>query len=548
MPYEVLARKWRPQIFEDVVGQGHVTTTLINAMKTGRVAHAYLFAGPRGVGKTTVARILAKTLNCQRQAPENPCNQCHPCLEIIEGSSVDVQEIDGASNRGIDEIRELRGGIMYMPSSSRYRIYIIDEVHMLTMPAFNALLKTLEEPPAHVKFIFATTEAHKVPVTILSRCQRFDFRRIPLTEISGHLETIAREEGIEISTPSLNLIAREADGSMRDAESLLDQVVSFSGVQVPDKDVSDILGVIDRELVLEASQSLIEGSAGRCLEIVDKIYTSGHDIKAFYRSLMEQIRNLLVCTVSEDDRILGLPEEDTEALRSQAQAAGFEKLQMLLNFMIHREEHLRFSTHPKLVLETTLVKLCRLDDYLSFGALIEKLESLEKRLAKGRETLEAQDHDRFSAGVEGSATSIREKEDIPQALPEWEDFLGYVSSKNKSMSKVLKEWRFAGKTDGFLKIERGGQGISLSYFDDPGRLDRLRSYAKAFFGQDLEIEILDKEATGPEEHRRKPERKRNGKPEQDGDMPESVQEIMDIFQGKIEERTDRPQETEKKEE
>ena len=254
MAYEVLARKWRPQVFQDVVGQEHVTQTLMNAIKADRLAHGYLFSGARGVGKTSVARILAKAINCVEGEPGIPCNKCHSCLEITSGSSVDVQEIDGASNRGIDEIRELRENIKYMPSSSRFRVYIIDEVHMLTLPAFNALLKTLEEPPPHVKFIFATTEPHKVPVTILSRCQKFDFKRISFGQIVQQLEKIAAEEKISISKSGLALLARAAEGSMRDAESLLDQVVSFTGPKVEDQHITEILGLIDRTLVLETSR------------------------------------------------------------------------------------------------------------------------------------------------------------------------------------------------------------------------------------------------------------------------------------------------------
>jgi len=301
MSYEVFARKWRPQVFQDVIGQEHITQTLVNAIKTDRLAHAYLFSGARGVGKTSVARILAKAINCHEGQPGVPCNRCHSCVEITNGSSVDVQEIDGASNRGIDEIRELRENIKYMPSSSKFRVYIIDEVHMLTLPAFNALLKTLEEPPAHVKFIFATTEPHKVPVTILSRCQRFDFKRIPLKKILDQLEKIAMEEEIKISKSALTLIGREAEGSMRDAESLLDQVVSFAGSTVEDRHITDILGIIDRDLIFETSRAIIEG------EIVDGIYTLGYDIKEFYRVLMDQFRNLLVSLVAPQNDLLGCP-------------------------------------------------------------------------------------------------------------------------------------------------------------------------------------------------------------------------------------------------
>ena len=297
MSYEVLARKWRPQVFQDVVGQEHIAQTLINAIKTDRLSHAYLFGGPRGVGKTSVARIFAKAINCEQGEPGIPCNKCSSCLAITKGSSVDVQEIDGASNRRIEEIRELRENIKYMPSASKYRIYIIDEVHMLTKEAFNALLKTLEEPPAHAKFIFATTEAHKVPVTILSRCQRFDFKRISPIQIVSHLENISKEEGIVISKSGLGMIAKAADGSMRDAESLLDQVIAFTGSEVEDKYIAEILGIVDTDIVFRASDAILEGSPQKCIEIIDKIYNYGYDIKEFYRTLMDQFRNLLISLI-----------------------------------------------------------------------------------------------------------------------------------------------------------------------------------------------------------------------------------------------------------
>ena len=336
MSYEVLARKWRPQVFEDVIGQEHITRTLVNAIGTGRLAHAYIFGGPRGVGKTSVARIFAKAINCTTGKPGIPCNQCRSCREITNGNSVDVQEIDGASNRGIDEIRELRENAKYLPSASQYRIYVIDEVHMLTLPAFNALLKTLEEPPAHVKFIFATTESHKVPITILSRCQRFDFKRIPLPKIVAYLQKICRHEDIDIGTTALSMIAREAEGSMRDAESLLDQVIAFAGQTVSDSQVPEILGIIDRDLIFESSLAIIEGAASRCLTVVEKVYHQGYDIKEFYRTLMGQFRNLLVSLIAPGENLIDMTESDGEEIRRQAEMAGEEKTAGRIEFP-HRQ-------------------------------------------------------------------------------------------------------------------------------------------------------------------------------------------------------------------
>jgi len=443
MTYQVLARKWRPQLFQDVIGQEHITQTLMNAIKTDRLAHAYLFSGSRGIGKTSVARIFAKAINCEKGEPGIPCNICTSCTEITAGSSVDVQEIDGASNRGIDEIRELRESIKYMPSSSRYRIYIIDEVHMLTLPAFNALLKTLEEPPAHVKFIFATTESHKVPTTILSRCQRFEFKRIPLSQIISHLRKIAEDEGIEIGTPGLAIIAREAEGGMRDAESLLDQVISFSGQKVEEKDITDILGIIDRDIMFESSAAILEGAADRCLEVVEKIYNYGYDIKEFYRALMEQFRNLLISLIAPQKHLIDISESDREEIIRLAKTAGEEKLHLLLNFLISREEDLRFTSNPRLILETTMIKLCSLGDFLSFDDLLKKLTSLEKRLACSPVDDKQTNSERLSEpdavwSQENRKSEAKGKPGHDQEDKTWDDFLSFLSTKSKAAFSILK--------------------------------------------------------------------------------------------------------------
>ena len=365
MSYQVFARKWRPQLFEEVIGQEHITQTLRNALLSDRSAHAYLFSGARGVGKTSVARILAKALNCQKGQGGNPCNKCTSCIQITNGSSMDVQEIDGASNRGIDEIRNLRENIRYLPSDGTYRIYIIDEVHMLTLPAFNALLKTLEEPPEHVKFIFATTEPHKVPVTILSRCQRFDFKRIPLLKIEEQIKRIGKEEGIKISDTGISIIAREAGGSLRDAESLLDQVVSFTGLNVEDDQITAVLGIIDRDLIYRTSQAIIDGDSKLCLEIIDEIYNYGYDIKDFYREVMNQFRNLVVSLIYQNSsHLMDLPDNELKDTRKQAKQAGMERLLQSLNFLINREVDLRYTNNPRIALEAILIKISVLREYL----------------------------------------------------------------------------------------------------------------------------------------------------------------------------------------
>ncbi|MEA2039936.1 MAG: DNA polymerase III subunit gamma/tau [Thermodesulfobacteriota bacterium] len=532
MPYEVLARKWRPQVFGDVVGQEHVTQTLINAIKTGRLAHAFLFSGPRGVGKTSVARILAKAMNCEHGEPGVPCNKCQSCIEITDGSSVDVQEIDGASNRGIDEIRELRENVRYMPSANRYRIYIIDEIHMLTIQAFNALLKTLEEPPSHVKFIFATTEFHKVPVTILSRCQQFDFKRIPLTQIVSYLEKIAKEENIKISQSSLALMAREAEGSMRDAESLLDQVVSFTGPNIEDNDVTEVLGIIDRDIIFEASRAIIEGSSQKCLEIVNQIYNFGYDIKEFYRILMDQFRNILISLIAPQNYLLDMTGTEREEVRRQAEQAGEEKLQILLNFLINREGDLRFSSNPRLILETTMIKLCRLGDFMSFGDLLKRIESLEGRLSTVQATGEQPEP--FHLADPGSSWAAmnkaegREEPEKPRkAGQSWSDFLSFLSSKSKPMFNVLKGWQVLNLAEKSLEIAKANHSFSSSYFDDPETFGKLAEYCRDFFQRDIKIKIVASNQPVSEK-KISPKKERP-------DLPLPVQDIMDIFQGEIKE-------------
>jgi DNA polymerase-3 subunit gamma/tau len=530
MTYEVLARKWRPQGFEDVIGQEHVTQTLVNAIKAGRLAHAYLFAGPRGVGKTSVARILAKAINCEEGEPGRPCNQCQSCREITSGSSVDVQEIDGASNRGIDEIRELRGNINYMPSSSKYRVYIIDEVHMLTLPAFNALLKTLEEPPPHVKFIFATTEPHKVPVTILSRCQRFDFKRIPLHRIAGHLEKISQREGIDISKAALFLIAREAEGGMRDAESLLDQVVSFAGMRVEDDQVIDTLGIIGRDILFQASACIIQGDMKGCLEIVDRVYNHGYDMKAFYRSLMQQFRDLLISLISPEKDLLEISESDREKARQQAEVAGRESLQIILNFLINHEENLRFTTQPRLLLETSMLQACQLRDFLSFGELLERVEGLEKRLTGAPPTGRSSEVPGLSEPPgdwrTNGATELSHSAKALSWNGDWQGFLTFLAGRNRPMSKVLEEWKFLNLSGDALQLRKAAKSFSSAYFDDAEKLDQLRAYCREFFGRDLRIDLLEaSNSSGP--------KKRTAPAKSKKAFPSPVQDIIEVFQGEI---------------
>jgi len=379
MSYLVLARKWRPQVFEDVVGQRPITQTLQNAISQKRVAHAFLFTGARGVGKTSTARILAKALDCEAGPQINPCNQCTTCHEISSGTSMDVIEIDGASNRGIDEIRELRENVRYTPAKNRYKIYIIDEVHMLTREAFNALLKTLEEPPPHIIFVFATTEPHKIPATILSRCQRYDFKRIPLKEIIGSLKRIVEEEKVQISQRGLFSIAQESEGSLRDAQSLLDQVISYGGKEIRDEDIAEVLGVIDRKILYDTIEAIANRNSERCMEIVEHIYHYGYDLQHFCRELLQYFRNLILMKVShQPEGLMELPKEEFEILKKQAERFQFDQLNHLFSLLLRGEEEVAQSTFPRIMLEMTLIRMATLRPILPIDEILKKLEGLGK--------------------------------------------------------------------------------------------------------------------------------------------------------------------------
>jgi len=384
MSYLVIARKWRPQTFEDVVGQPHVTRTLQNAIRLERIAHAYLFTGARGVGKTSIARILAKSLNCEKGPTPTPCNECSNCREIAQGNSVDVLEIDGASNRGIDNIRELRETVRYRPAKGRFKVYIIDEVHMLTAEAFNALLKTLEEPPPHVVFIFATTEPHKIPATILSRCQRFDFRRMVLSALVEHLRRIIEGEGARFSDLVLYSIAREADGSMRDAQSLLEQLLAFSGDGLPDEEILDILGVIDRRSVLRAGEAVISGDAEGCLDLVEDLYRRGIDTRRFCQHLCDHFRNLLFLTLGDArETHLDLPAEERKFLGEQAARTSRDSLHVYFQMLLRGEEEIRRSSMPKIALEMLLLRMTQLPRLESLDAVLVRISELEDTIRRG---------------------------------------------------------------------------------------------------------------------------------------------------------------------
>jgi DNA polymerase-3 subunit gamma/tau len=471
MEYKVLSHKYRPQTFSDVVGQDIVTRTLENSIKNGRIANAYIFCGPRGVGKTTVARLLSKTLNCEAEEGERPCNACSSCLEITADNNIDVIEIDGASNNRVDEIRVLLENVRFSPSRSRYKIYIIDEVHMLSTGAFNALLKTLEEPPGHVKFIFATTEHNKVLPTIMSRCQRFDFRRIPPALIRRRLGDIAEKENISLEDNAALLIARSADGSLRDALVILDQMISYSGREIKASGVSELLGVVEKERIFDLAGAVIEKNAAKAIDIVDSLVNSGKEPVFLANTLAGHFRDLLVFrNTGKPTRDMVFSGEEIERVKKQAGGSTVEELIYILQSLMNCVPLMKSALFARAPLEIVLVKLTKRDDVLSIGEVLKGVKKkaitpvseapAEQGLtAAPLQTTAAGDGDMLSGvkerpfslsqGDAGSGSpdlSDEEADELPAgASPSgelnWQAVLKYLKNKKMSVYTILNNAR-----------------------------------------------------------------------------------------------------------
>jgi DNA polymerase-3 subunit gamma/tau len=520
--YLVLARKYRPQQFRDLVGQEHVTETLRNAIASGRVAHAFLFTGIRGVGKTTAARLLAKALNCER-SPEptpDPCDECSNCQEIRDSRSVDVAEIDGASNRGIDSIRELTDNVRYLPIKSRFRVYIVDEAHMVTREGFNALLKTLEEPPPHVKFIFATTAVEKFPETIVSRCQRYDFKRIPLARIKHELERIAAKEGVELTGGALYAIAREGQGSMRDAESLLERLIASSDRTIDDAKVGEILGVADRETLFAAAEKILARDAKSALEIVDRIYESGRDLQRFSRDLLEHWRNLVVTKLGADAAVLDdVPPDEISEYRRQGSLRDLAELQRLFRITRLGDEELGRSSVPRMVLEMTMVRLATAEPMLSVDEVLQRLDEVERGLGRSPAPKAKAESPTSSKPAPPSPSPAARtargngsaaEQGAPEAVgsvssasteggdPRWEELLAFVQQRKPSLYFNLSHARCLGGGAGSLRL-----GVSKEKFRNEltsrTTLTLLEELVSAFYGRSTQVrvEAVREEANPP---------------------------------------------------
>jgi len=442
MSFVVTARKWRPQKFEEVVGQQHISQTLKNAISNNRIAHAYLFAGPRGIGKTTTARIFAKAINCLNLKNGEPCNECTNCNLFNSSQSIDIIEIDGASNRRIDEIRVLRDSVKYAPMNGKYKIYIIDEVHMLTTESFNALLKTLEEPPEHVVFIFATTDVHKVPLTIISRCQRFDFRRIEVGDIKNLLQKISDVEDIKIDETSLTLIAKKADGALRDAQSLFDQVASFCNKNVTSTEVAKMFNLIDEDIYFRISDAILQKNFKAAFEITQLIYENGWNFIDFGNELLEHFRNILTVVIRKDTKLIATTESTKNKFLTYIDAFSEADILRILNFINKYSYEIKTTNNPKLKTEFALSTLIGLESSKSISSLLQALENgiplneSKKKVVKSDRPIKesVQNHDSVSKIDNSNKTSSL---NITTLKNNWSDFIKNIESEKFTLANHL---------------------------------------------------------------------------------------------------------------
>lgn len=545
MSYQVLARKFRPQTFDEVIGQGHITQTLRHTVESKRVAQGYLFSGMRGVGKTTMARILAKALNCETGPTPTPCNGCVNCEEITQGSSVDVLEIDGASNTSVDDIRELRENVLYAPARNRYKIYIIDEVHMLSKNAFNALLKTLEEPPPHVIFVFATTEPQKVPITIKSRCQCFHFRRISLQKVSEKLLQISEQEGFSLDLDSARLIGQASEGSMRDAQSLLDQVLSFTGGNITVEETKQVLGVIDHEVLEEATGALIEQDAERALNVVEKLHVLGVDLVEFCKELQSHLRNLLMSKILKDPAaVTTLSQEEMQALKPLASAIDEDRLMGLIEHLSRSEEEIRRTTHPRILLEISIVKMTRIKPLRDFQEILAHLETMERKFNSGNLMGNANPSTHKAINSPPQDGTTVDESRAEQSAPEsrnasfsihWEDLVKHANNINPPVGSLF-EHGFLEKADQNSMIIGFKKKIHYEMAID--KKEKIGEILKNYYQRAMKpvFTFQNGSVATPKtltEKRKEKVQKKNDKLKEENMKNHVVQDALRIFKGKV---------------
>jgi DNA polymerase-3 subunit gamma/tau len=519
MSYLVIARKYRPKNFDEIVGQEHISQTLMNAVNDNRIAHAYLFSGPRGVGKTTMARILSKSINCEKGPTSSPCNKCSNCKEIDDSMNLDVLEIDGASNRGINEIRTLQENTKYSPGHGKYKIYIIDEVHMLTKEAFNALLKTLEEPPKHVIFIFATTEPHKVPMTVLSRCQRFNFRRLTVNEIEKKLQWIAKKEKISIDETAIKLIARQADGSLRDGESMLDQLHTYSDEVITEKEVHHMFGFVEDEIYFTLTDAIKERDEKEILSIVDTLFDRGYDMEEFVSGYMKHLRRIFF--LKNNVTISDLSPEETERYNAQKDLfSGFVLLQILnrLSFLIRRMKN---STITRVLLELELLILSRFEDTLQISELIQKLENGGGNPEKNR-VKEEESH--YKTETENNETPSKIETHDLSLDTIWEKVSEEIISKRRQLAGIKENFHPLSLDKGLLTIQiESHNGFIKNELEEKGGKELIEETFSAITGEKTRIKFTHSQTPS----KRVEEKGKKKKTLKENTMIKKVKEILD---------------------
>ena len=499
MSYQALYRKFRPTEFEDVKGQEHIVTTLKNQIKADRIGHAYLFCGTRGTGKTTVAKIFAKAVNCEHPLDGSPCGECPSCRAIADGSSMNVIEIDAASNNGVDNIRQIREEVSYRPTEGKYKVYIIDEVHMLSTGAFNALLKTLEEPPSYVIFILATTEAHKIPITILSRCQRYDFHRISIDTIAARLSDLMLQEKVDVEEKAIRYVAKAGDGSMRDALSLLDQCIAFHlGETLTYENVLEVLGAVDTEVFSRLLRQIIDKNVAAAISILDELVDEGRELGQLVSDFTWYLRNLLLIQSSDDmEEVLDMSQDSIDALKEEAKLISPEVLLRYIRIFSELGNQVRYASQKRIVIEIAIIKLCRPEMETDQTSIIDRLESLEQKMAQGVPAAQVQAGTMPQSTTSGAAQV--KKPELPKAIPE-------------DIQAAIKNWRsiiseVGGNTKVYLNkaVPTLGNGSDLQLvFDDEnayayleenraGCLDIIKEKLAERTGKDIAVTVRKNE-------------------------------------------------------
>lgn len=500
MSYQALYRKFRPTEFEDVKGQEHIVTTLKNQIKADRIGHAYLFCGTRGTGKTTVAKIFAKAVNCEHPVDGSPCGECPSCRAIADGSSMNVIEIDAASNNGVDNIRQIREEVSYRPTEGKYKVYIIDEVHMLSTGAFNALLKTLEEPPSYVIFILATTEAHKIPITILSRCQRYDFHRISIDTIAARLSDLMQQEKVDVDEKAIRYVAKAGDGSMRDALSLLDQCIAFHlGETLTYENVLEVLGAVDTEVFSRLLRQIIDKNVAAAISILDELVDEGRELGQLVSDFTWYLRNLLLIQSSDDmEEVLDMSQDSIDALKEEAKLISPEVLLRYIRIFSELGNQVRYASQKRIVIEIAIIKLCRPEMETDQTSIIDRLESLEQKMAQGVPAAQVQAGTMQQSTAPGVAQV--KKPELPKAIPE-------------DIQAAIKNWRsiiseVGGNTKVYLNkaVPTLGNGSDLQLvFDDEnayayleenraGCLDTIKEKLAERTGRDIAVTVRKNES------------------------------------------------------